>query len=214
MEQAAARAGRNPGEIRLVAVTKMQPVEAIRAALAAGVTEFGENYVQEAERKLAELGPVPATRHLIGHLQRNKAGKAAALFDMVQSVDDAALAETLGRRAVLLNRCLDVLIEVNVSGESSKSGVSADRALELAAQAASIPGIRVQGLMGIGPLSGDARATGAAFRKLAALFQQLPAVQRQVLSMGMTGDFELAIAEGSTMVRVGTGIFGPRRSSE
>jgi len=211
---AAERSGRAPEAVRLVAVSKTKPVELIREALAAGVRELGESYVQEAEEKLRELGPVPATRHFIGHLQRNKAGKAAALFDVVQTVDSVDLARTLGRRAQELGRTLDALVEVNVSGEASKFGVPPDRALELATAVAGVPGLRLRGLMGIGARAEpDDRATGRSFQTLARLFHTLPPEHREVLSMGMTGDFELAIAEGSTMVRVGAGIFGERRSS-
>ena len=211
--RAAEKTGRSGEEIRLVAVTKTQPVEAIREAVAAGVGELGENYVQEAERKLAALGPIPAVKHLIGHLQRNKAGKAAALFDVVQSVDGMELARALGRRAELLGRTLDALIEVNISGEAAKFGVPPERALDLAGAVREVPGLRLRGLMGIGPLGGDERAARRSFQRLAHLYGQLPAEHRQVLSMGMSADFEAAIGEGSTMVRIGTGIFGARRSS-
>jgi PLP dependent protein len=211
--RAAEKSGRRREEIRLVAVSKTQPVERVREALAAGVTELGENYVQEAEEKFDALGEVRVVRHFIGHLQRNKAGKAAALFDVVQSVDSAALAQALGRRSLDLGRILDVLIEVNVSGEASKFGVAPEAAAELAAQVREMPGVRLQGLMGMGPLTGDEAATRRSFQTLYQHFDRLPAENRHVLSMGMTGDFELAIAEGSTMVRVGTGIFGARRST-
>jgi pyridoxal phosphate enzyme (YggS family) len=219
--RAAERAGRSAGEIRLVAVTKTQPASVIRAAAACGVREIGENYIQEAEEKfrLLEMSGGPGagnggvTRHFIGHLQRNKAGRAAALFDVVQSVDSVELARALGRRAGALGRTLEALIEVNISGEDSKFGIAADRALDLAAEVAPVPGVRLLGLMGIGPLDGDEGATRRSFQLLAELFGKLPAEHRRVLSMGMTGDFELAIAEGSTMVRIGTGIFGARRSS-
>ncbi|HEU4753939.1 MAG TPA: YggS family pyridoxal phosphate-dependent enzyme [Armatimonadota bacterium] len=210
--RAAEKNGRSGEEIRLVAVTKRQPVEAVREALAAGVRELGENYVQEAEQKWAELGRVLATRHLIGHLQRNKAGKAAALFDMVQTVDSLELARALGRRAGDLGRELDALIEVNISGEATKHGVAPEAAGDLAGQVAEVPGLRLRGLMGMGPAEADEAATRRSFQRLRALFEQLPPEHRQVLSMGMTGDFELAIAEGSTMVRIGTGLFGGRRS--
>lgn len=209
---AAERAGRNLEEIRLVVVTKTLPAERVREALAAGAAEIGENYVQEAEAKLAELGPIPAVRHLIGHLQKNKAGKAAALFDMVQSVDSVELARALGRRAGELGRNLEILLEVNISGEASKFGIEPARALDLAAETADIEGIRLRGLMGIGPLGGDEAAVRNSFQALRRLYEELPSEHRQVLSMGMTGDFELAIAEGSTMVRIGTAIFGARRS--
>jgi PLP dependent protein len=213
ISRAALKSGRRPEEIRLVAVSKTQPVERVREAVAAGVRELGENYVKEAEQKLGELGDAAVVRHFIGHLQRNKAGKAAALFHMVQCVDSAALAQALGRRSVELGRVLDVLIEVNVSGEASKFGVAPEAAAELAARVREIPGVRLQGLMGMGPLTGDEVATRRSFQRLYQHFDRLPAENRRVLSMGMTGDFELAIAEGSTMVRVGTGIFGARRST-
>lgn len=211
--RAAERAGRDPAGITLVAVSKTQPPEAVRQALAAGVRHLGENYVQEAEAKWAALGEIDAVRHFIGHLQRNKAGKAAALFEVVQCVDSLALAQALGRRAEALGRTLDVLLEVNAAGEASKFGVEPAQALALAEQVAPVPGLRLRGLMGMGPLTGDADAARASFRLLAELFRKLPEECRQTLSMGMSGDFETAIEEGSTMVRVGTGIFGPRRSA-
>lgn len=211
--RAAERSGRRAGEIRLVAVSKTQPLEAIREALAAGAREIGENYVQEAEGKLPALAGEPVVRHFIGHLQKNKAGKAAALFDLVQTVDSAELAQALGRRALGVGKVLDILIEVNISGEASKFGVAPERAVDLAAEVAVVPGIRLQGLMGIGPLAPGEDAARNSFRRLASLFERLPPEHRQVLSMGMTGDFETAIAEGSTMLRIGTGIFGARRSS-
>jgi len=210
--RAAVRAGRKPDEIRLVAVTKTQPAAVVREAIEAGAREIGENYVQEAEAKLGELGPIPATRHLIGHLQRNKTGKAAALFDVVQSVDSLELARALGRRAEALGKRLEILLEVNISGEASKFGVPPEAALDLAGQVVTVSGLEFKGLMGIGPLSGDERETRRSFQLLARLWEKLPAEHRQVLSMGMTGDFEWAIAEGSTMVRIGTALFGARRS--
>jgi hypothetical protein len=212
--RAAERSGRRAEEIRLVAVSKTQPVERIREAIAAGAGEIGENYVQEAEAKLPQLAGLPVVRHFIGHLQKNKAGKAVALFDLVQTVDSVELARALGRRALAIEKTLDVLIEVNISGETSKFGVAPERAVDLAAEVAAVPGLRLQGLMGIGPLApGDEAAERNSFRLLASLYERLPREHRQVLSMGMTGDFETAIAEGSTMLRIGTGIFGARRSS-
>lgn len=212
--RAAERCGRSPREIRLVAVSKTQPPEVVREAVAAGVRELGENYVQEAEAKFATLGETRVIRHFIGHLQKNKAGKAVALFDMIQSVDSLELAQALARRGAAIGRIPEILIEVNISGEGSKYGVAPERALDLAGEIAAVPGVKLCGLMGIGPLAppNDA-AVRRCFSELARLFEQLPPAQRQVLSMGMTGDFEAAIAEGSTMVRIGTGIFGARRSS-
>lgn len=214
IHRAAERSGRDAAEIRLVAVSKTQPVEAIREALAAGASEIGENYVQEAEAKLPALEGVPGVRHFIGHLQKNKAGKAVALFDLVQTVDSVELAQALGRRALGVGKTLDVLIEVNSSGEASKFGIAPERAVDLAAEVAAVPGLRLQGLMGIGPLAlSDEAAARNSFRLLASLYEKFPREHRHVLSMGMTGDFETAIAEGSTMLRIGTGIFGARRSS-
>lgn len=207
---AAERAGRAGEEIRLVAVSKTVEPARIRAALAAGVREIGENYLQEALLKFPELRDQSVIRHFIGHLQRNKAGRAAEWFDVVQSIDSELLAQAIGRRAAALDRTVEALIEVNISGDSSKFGVAPAAALRLAEAVAQVPGLRLAGLMGIGPLDGDAAATRRAFRTLAGLFNQLPAAHRQVLSMGMSGDFELAIEEGSTMVRVGTAIFGAR----
>jgi pyridoxal phosphate enzyme (YggS family) len=196
-----------------VGVTKTLPAVLVREGLAAGLAEIGENYVQEAEGKFAELGSLRAVRHLIGHLQRNKAGKAASLFDVVQSVDTVDLARALGRRAAEQGRSLEALLEVNISGEASKSGIRPEETLDLAAEIADIDGIKLKGLMGIGPLNGDPSAVRKDFQALRRLFEELPGDHRQVLSMGMTGDFEPAIAEGSTMVRIGTGIFGIRRST-
>lgn len=213
MARAAERAGRDPHAVRLIAVSKRQPVEAMREALAAGITDLAENYVQEAEEKFAALGSVAATLHLIGHLQRNKAGKAAALFDVVQTVDSLELAQALGRRAVGLRKTLDVLIEVNIAREASKSGVAPEQALELAGAVGEVAGLRLCGFLGMGAVDADPVETRRSFEFLAGLFTQLPAEQRRELSMGMTGDFEAAIEAGSTMVRVGTGIFGPRGSA-
>jgi pyridoxal phosphate enzyme (YggS family) len=207
------RAGRPAQSVRLVAVCKFQPPEAIRAALAAGVTDLGENYVQEAEAAFAALGPAGegVARHLIGSLQRNKAGKAAALFDVVQTVDRIELGAALGRRALALGRRLDVLIEVNATGEAAKAGVAPDEAAKLVEQLVAVEGIRLCGVMGMGPLGADEAGTRRCFAKLRGVFEQLPAECRTSLSMGMTGDFELAILEGSNLVRIGTAIFGERR---
>ncbi len=209
--RAAERSGRPADSVRLVVVTKGQPAERVRAVIAAGAREIGESYIQEVEGKWPELDPeLPVARHLIGHLQRNKAARAAALFDMVQSIDSAALAQALGRRAVSLGRELEVLVEVNISGEATKHGAPPDASLELVEEVAQVPGVRLVGFMGIGPADADDITTARSFARLAALFGELPTQHRQVLSMGMTADYELAIAEGATMVRVGSAIFGPR----
>lgn len=212
VEAAARRCGRRPEEVRLVAATKGVEPARIREAVAAGVREIGENYVQEAIPKFAELAPLAITRHMIGHLQRNKAAAAVASFDMIQTIDSPALAEAVARRARALDREIDVLVEVNVAGEASKSGIAPEEALALAEAVAGTPGLRLCGLMGMAPLEGGTDAARVAFRRLRVLYEQLPPRNRNVLSMGMTGDFEIAIEEGSTMIRIGTGIFGPRRT--
>jgi PLP dependent protein len=212
IEAVARRCGRQPEEIRLVAVTKGVEAAQVREAVSAGVREIGENYIQEALPKLQELAGLPLVCHFIGHLQRNKAGRAVAQFDIIQSIDGAPLAEAVGKHARALGREIELLVEVNVAGESSKSGVPPEAAHDLAALVAQTPGVRLGGLMGIAPLDGDAAAARAAFRRLRALYETLPTAHRRILSMGMTGDFEVAIEEGSTMVRIGTGIFGKRRT--
>jgi hypothetical protein len=214
--RAAERSGRSPAEIRLVAVAKGQPPERVREAVAAGVTELGENYVQEAEAVFALLAGMPVTRHFIGHLQRNKAARAVRLFDLIQTVDDVGLARTLSRRAQETGRTLPVLLEVNAAEVPGRFGLRPELCRETAEEVSELPALRLLGLMGIAPGSPEAPAdevaVRACFAKLRALFDQLPAGNRQVLSMGMTGDFEAAIEEGSTMVRIGTGVFGPRRT--
>jgi PLP dependent protein len=212
IQAAVRRSGRQPDAVRLVAVTKTVDVERIRAAVAHGVSEIGENYVQEAAAKLSRLAGLPLTRHFIGHLQRNKARHVVEWFDIVQSVDSLPLAESLSRRCMALGRALEVLLEVNVAGEATKSGVAPEAALALAEQVAPLPRLKLAGLMGIAPLAGDADDARRTFRRLRELFDQLPSPYRQTLSMGMTGDFEIALEEGSTMVRIGTGIFGQRRT--
>jgi pyridoxal phosphate enzyme (YggS family) len=212
VEAAARRCGRQPGEVRLVAATKGVEPARIREAIALGVREIGENYVQEAIPKLQELAELDFTRHFIGHLQRNKAGIAVGAFDVIQSLDGPALAEAVARRARALGRDVDVLVEVNVAGETSKTGAAAETALALAEAVAETPGLRLRGLMGMAPLEGGERSARGAFRRLRALYERLPAENRGILSMGMTGDFEVAIEEGSTMIRIGTGIFGQRRT--
>lgn len=216
---AARRSGRQPEAVRLVAVTKTVAGGRIREAVGLGAREIGENYVQEAAVKLPALADLPITRHFIGHLQRNKAGRAVQLFDTIQTIDSLPLAASLSRHVGQsspggseIRRELEVLLEVNVAGEASRSGVAPEAALSLAEQVGALPGLRLAGLMGIAPLAGAPDETRRAFRRLRALFDQLPLPHRQTLSMGMTGDFEIAIEEGSTMVRIGTGIFGQRRT--
>ena len=201
--QAARRAGRRPEEILLVAVSKTAPVERVRDAIDAGVPALGENRVQEAKEKIRELAhPVPW--HLIGGLQTNKARDAVALFDLIQSVDRLELARELDRRA---SKPVDVLLEVNVGAEPSKGGF-APADLKTALEAiAELPRLRVRGLMTIPPAVSDPEQARPSFRLLRELRDQTGLTE---LSMGMSADFEVAIEEGATMVRVGTAIFGAR----
>ncbi|MGQ9456406.1 MAG: YggS family pyridoxal phosphate-dependent enzyme [Armatimonadota bacterium] len=210
IESAARRSGRGGGDITLVVVTKTRSVDEIREALAHGVTDIGENYVQEAEKKFIEIGRV-VRWHMIGHLQRNKAKHAVELFDVIQSVDSEQIALELGRRALAAGKVVDVLVEVNISGEQTKFGVEPERVLQFVESIVNIEGIHVRGLMGMAPIVADAEEARPYFAKLRKLWDQLPDEQRVYLSMGMTQDFEVAIEEGSNMVRIGTAIFGPRQ---
>ncbi len=218
---AALRAGRPPESVRLVAVTKTHPLPAIREALEAGAADIGENRVQEAVPKIAELragdGPMPRC-HLIGHLQSNKARAAAQHFDVVHSLDSARLAGELSRHAISLNRTLDALVQVNISGEDTKSGIDPrDLGALLDCVTAGCGGLRVRGLMTMAPLVEDPEDVRIFFRNLRVLaeaawkdYPQLAAAGPPELSMGMTGDFEVAVEEGATLVRVGSAIFGTR----
>jgi pyridoxal phosphate enzyme (YggS family) len=204
---AAMRAGMDTSEITLIAVSKRQPADAIREAAAAGIADFGENYVQEARAKRAELADEFLRWHLIGHLQTNKADEAVDLFDFLQSVDSVRVATALSRAALVHGRTLSVLAQVHLGDESSKTGLAPDTVPDAVAEMAAMPGIAVRGLMGIAPLGMDARPY---FRQLRGLFDHLPPENREVLSMGMTADFETAIEEGATMVRIGSALFGSR----
>lgn len=209
IEAACTRARRDPEEVTLVCVTKTHPAEMVRLAIQAGVTDLGENYVQEAAGKIETLGR-DVRWHMIGSLQSNKANRAAELFDVVQSVDSTKLATRLSSAVAGLGRTLDVLVEVNVGAEETKGGVDTASALDLAGEVAGLPGLRLLGLMGMPPFEATGDELRGYFRQLRQIFEQLPEENRQVLSMGMSGDFEMAIEEGSTMVRVGSAIFGAR----
>ena len=209
MDAAARKTGRTGDDITLVTVTKTRSVAEIKQAIARGVTDIGENYVQEAEVKYGEIGD--AVRwHFIGHLQRNKARHAVEFFSLIHSVDDEALAREISRRAEAIGKRMDVLIEVKISGEPTKFGADALEALKLADAISNLSGIRVCGLMGMAPFVADPEQTRPYFSQLRTLWDKLPDEQRLYLSMGMTQDFEIAIEEGSNMVRIGTAIFGPR----
>jgi PLP dependent protein len=215
---AAARAGRNPAEVTLMAVSKTFPPERIREAYNAGLRIFGENRVQEFASKAAMLVDLhQAEWHMIGHLQSNKAAPAAEAFAAIDSLDSLKLAEKLNASAGKLAKKLSVLIEINVGGESAKSGLSpdAEELEELLTAAPRLEQLEFCGLMTVPPFTEDAGEARPYFRELRALRDQLaarhfPAVLMDVLSMGMSHDFEVAIEEGSTWVRVGTAIFGER----
>lgn len=207
--QAAARAGRSVESVKLVAVTKTVDAPRIQEAIAAVVTDIGENYVQEAETKWREIGD-SANWHFIGHLQRNKARAAVRFFSLIQSVDSLDLAKEIGRRAANLEKIQDVLIEVRISEEATKFGVVPEKALSFAGEIAGIEGLRVLGMMGMAPFLPDPEDSRPYFAALRKIWDKLPEEQRLYLSMGMTADFEVAIEEGANMVRIGTAIFGPR----
>jgi pyridoxal phosphate enzyme (YggS family) len=214
MEEAARRAGRDPRKIRLVAVSKTVDPDRIREALAAGVDSLGENYVQEAQKKIEELGH-GAAWHFIGHLQTNKAKVAARLFDWFHSVDSLRLAEELNRVAGQQKKVLPVLLQINLGQEPTKFGALREETFQLLEQTGSLPGISVRGLMTLPPFFDDPEKSRPYFRALrelaeAASRRKIAGVSLEELSMGMSGDFETAIEEGATLVRVGTAIFGAR----
>lgn len=201
--RACARAGRSPDHVLLIAVSKTMDVERVRLAIAAGVTALGENRVQEAKEKIEALGrPVPW--HLIGSLQTNKARDATRLFDWIQSVDRLDLAQELSRRA---DRALNILLQVNLGDEPQKGGVAPAELKRLHEMVAALPNLKVRGLMAIPPATEQPEQARPFFRQLRELREQLGL---EHCSMGMSADFEVAIEEGATMVRVGTAIFGPR----
>ncbi len=214
--RAAARAGRRPEEITLVAVSKTFPPDDVRAAFAAGVRDFGENRVQEAEAKIAAAAELRAQGlrwHLVGHLQSNKARKAAALFDRIHSVDDLDLGRRLSRIGDELRQVVRVLVEVDLAGETTKQGLPEAQLLPTLTAWRGLPSLGVDGLMVLPPLEEDAERSRPYFRRLRELRDESLAagvLQGRELSMGMSHDFEVAIEEGATLVRVGSAIFGQR----
>jgi PLP dependent protein len=218
IKAAALRARRNPEDIILMGVTKTVPPQQIREAYDAGLRIFGENRVQEFATKAEALRDLQeAEWHMIGHLQTNKAAKAAELFGLVESVDSLRLAQKLNSTAAELGKKLPVLIEINIAGEAAKSGVAPDSPSleEILEAAAELSSLDIRGLMTVPPYHDEPEQSRPYFRKMRVLFEQiasrkLPAVQMEVLSMGMSHDFEVAIEEGATCVRVGTAIFGER----
>jgi pyridoxal phosphate enzyme (YggS family) len=214
IEATCARVGRRPDEILIVGVTKTVGPERVQEAADAGLRVFGENRVQEAAGKIGRVtGDV--SWHMIGHLQRNKVRKAVGMFDMIQSVDSYDVAAEIGSRSEQAGRKMDVLVEVKTSGEETKYGIAPERAVDLVEQMSHLSDINVKGLMTIGTFTDDEGLVRHCFRTLREVSETIgvagiPRVEMRYLSMGMTSDFELAIEEGSNMLRVGTAIFGPR----
>ena len=212
---AAVAAGRNPEEVRLVAVSKTRPAADVSAAFQAGQVIFGENYVQELAAKAPQV-PEQVEWHYIGHLQSNKVKQIAGLVSMIHSLDRLSLAEEISRQWGRIGKSCDVLVQVNISGETTKSGTTAADALKLLRDIALLPHIRVRGLMTMPPFFDDPAAARPYFAGLKSLSdliacEEIPGVEMKELSMGMSGDFEAAIREGATLVRVGTAIFGERQ---
>jgi len=211
--RAADAAGRDPATIRLLAVSKSMPAEAIRAVHALGQRAFGENYVQEATAKMTALADLPGIEwHLIGPLQRNKARAAAARFAWVQTIDGMAIAERLSATREARQGLLDVCVQVNISAETSKSGIAPGDALALARAVASLPRLALRGFMGIAAPTAEVHLQRAQFRMLREILAaaQAEGLMLDTLSMGMSDDLEAAVAEGATLVRVGSALFGPR----
>ena len=207
------RAGRPEGSVTLIGVVKTLPASAVVAAAAAGLLDLGENRVQEAEQHQQRLAREAARWHMIGHLQKNKLGRALALFDLLHGVDDLELATALERRAAALGRRVRFLVEVNVSGEASKFGFAPDALPEALERIAGWPHLELLGLMTVGAPVERAEAARPGFARLRALrdrAQDRLGIRLPELSMGMSGDFEVAIEEGATMVRVGSALFGAR----
>ena len=213
IQKAAGKTGRSDKDIRLVAVTKTVSVERIREAAQAGIKEIGESKIQEAGSKFGSLQEFGLTTHLIGHLQRNKARRAAELFDVVQSVDSESLAQTLDRVASERGKKQACLIEVKISIEPSKTGVPFDQAAEFIKEFSRFKNLNLKGLMTIGPYGISMEETRSLFKKFSQFFysQESYFGENPVLSMGMSDDFEMAIEEGSNLVRIGRALFGERK---
>ncbi len=214
IEEACKRAGRDPKEVTLIAVSKTKPVEMMREAMAIGQVDFGENKVQEIVRKSGEI--TEGVRwHMIGHLQRNKVKQVVGLADLIHSVDSLRLAEAISNEAVKKEIQVPILIEVNVAEEDSKFGITCEETLELVRQIAALPNLEIKGLMTIAPYVEDPEENRPVFQRLKQLSVDIASknidnVSMNALSMGMTGDYQVAVEEGATLVRVGTGIFGER----
>jgi pyridoxal phosphate enzyme (YggS family) len=215
IKKAALQCNRDPESIHLVAVSKTIPANSVREAIEAGVTTLGESYVQEARKKFSVLGTYPVSWHFIGHLQSNKAKYAVRLFDLIHSVDTLKLAGELNKQAKKVNKIQDVLIQINIGKEPSKSGSDIENTTNLIKDIVLFENLSVKGLMAMPPFFNNPEKARPYFITLRNLRDQIqkafPSVALNELSMGMTGDFEVAIEEGATLVRIGTAIFGERR---
>ncbi len=216
IEQAAVRSGRDPAAVRLVAVSKTVSAARIAEAISCGVRLLGENYIQEARQKIGTLATAQATWHFIGHLQTNKARFAVELFDLIHSVDSLKLARALDKQARQLDKVQPVLVQVNLAGEASKSGISEMEAPQVIGDMSRCGNLAVRGLMTMPPFFNAPEKVRPYFKALRQLAERLAAmnmsgVTMAELSMGMTGDFEVAVEEGATLVRIGTAIFGERQ---
>jgi hypothetical protein len=216
IRKAAARANRSPSDIQIVAVSKTISADRVQAAIETGVAILGENYIQEAREKIITLSHLPASWHFIGHLQSNKAKYAVPLFDLIHSVDSLKLAEEIHRQAKRIEKIQEILIQVNVAEEKSKFGISFEDAPSLIQCISPLSHVRIKGLMTMPPFFNEPEKARPYFKSLRELAQiithmNIPNVEMNVLSMGMSGDFEAAIAEGATLVRIGTAIFGARK---
>jgi PLP dependent protein len=212
--EAAAHAGRDPRRIKLLAAAKAQSIDAIRAAIKAGVILIGENYVQEAEEKKSQIS-APVEWRMIGHLQRNKAKAAVEIFDVIESLDSLALARELDKEGRRRGKIIRALVEVNLAGEETKSGIPEHSVAAVLQEAAPLANLRIEGLMTVPPFKDDLEEVRPYFRALRELKDKLtdlnlPEARLKELSMGMTHDFPVAIEEGATIVRIGTALFGPR----
>jgi len=215
IDLAATRAGRKSDEVRIVAAAKGQGLARIEEALSAGVRIIGHNYLQEAEREMPLQPPLGGQLHMIGHLQKNKAGKAVEIFDVIETVDSFSLAEALARKARELGRNAGVMIQVNLAREAQKSGIEEHKVPELVEGILGFPSLKLLGLMTMPPFFDQPEKARPFFARLRDLREKLVASgtfapEMNELSMGMTGDFEVAVEEGATLVRIGTALFGPR----
>lgn len=215
IRNAAVSCGRSPDTVKLIAVSKTKSADAVRQAADAGLTMFGENYIQEAREKTAALSSMDLSWHFIGHLQSNKAKYAVQLFDLIHTVDSEKLALELNKQAKKIDKVQSVLIQVHTGTEASKSGVSAADAITLARKVSRLDNLGLKGLMTIPPFFDAPEKVTPFFRELRQLRdrirnEHIPGIQIDELSMGMTGDFEAAIREGATCIRIGTAIFGER----